>query len=69
MASSKWDVSPTRGGISGPERRLCPSPEKCTLRAEKLKFGAYFCVLLLFEHEIIVEHFGEMLFKLQELGE
>jgi len=31
------------------------SPEKCKLHAENVKFGAYFCVLLLFQREIIVD--------------
>jgi len=29
--------------------------KKCKLHAEKVKFGSYFCVLLLFKHEIIVD--------------
>ena len=30
-------------------------PGKCKLHAQKVKFGAYFCVLLLLQHEIIVD--------------
>jgi len=36
---------PTVGGVCGPERGLFPSQEKCKLHAEKVKFGAHFCVL------------------------
>ena len=32
-----------------------PSLEKCKLRAEWVKFDAHFSVLLLFQHEIIVD--------------
>ena len=46
----------TQGAASAEHgRRLCPSPEECILHAEKVKFGAYFCIFLSFQHEIIVD--------------
>jgi len=53
-----------RGGVWGPGRSL--PRKKYKLRAEKVKFGAYFCVLLLFQHEIIVD--SKRLGDLLELG-
>jgi len=38
----------------GSREGAMPLPGKCKLHAQKVEFGAYFCVLLLLLHEIIV---------------
>jgi len=46
--------SPQGWGLETHEGAV-PLPGKCKLHAEKVKFGAYFCMLLLFQCEIIVD--------------
>jgi len=48
-------TSPHRVWSLGTREGAMPLPRKCKLHAEKVKFGANFCVLLLFKREIIVD--------------
>jgi len=63
---------PSQQGMgSEAQEGVIPLPTtKCKLHAENVKFCAYFCVLLLFQHEQLwIQKFWEILFKLQDSRE